>query len=135
MILILLLLAACTTNKVYYRGPLSEQILVFREGYTGLTNGTCELWEKEDCKQFVVKSYDLDDKSIRDQLRELQFVCKLGDKRFTICADRAGLCHKYYKGSIFKKEVVEFIAQTEVQRLLNGGTVCFNEDEYPYLEM
>lgn len=136
LVLSLLFLVSCVSPQVYLPGPLLEQILVPREGYTGLTNGYCAEFSGSECKNFVVKSYDLSNKETRDILRELEFICKLGDKRFQICADQKGFCHRYYKRSFLsKKEIVEYIDQGETQRLLSGGFVCFSENQYPYLEI
>lgn len=140
------LVTGCSTpgeRKIFPQGALIEQILVPRAGYPGaLTSGSCEMFSKDNtCLKFTILSYDLRDQATRDELRDLDFICKIGEKRFTICKDKEGFCHLSYNRKKFlwftieKTEVHDFVGAEETTRLINAGTVCFNEDRYPYLEM
>lgn len=103
-------------------------MLVARVGHVGLTNGACEHYQEGVCDKFVVVDYDLNDSSLRASLRELQFVCLLGKKRYLICKDQPGLCHREYKGGWFtRKPIDEYIDQSENKRLVDGGVTCQSE--------
>lgn len=140
LVVALSVLASCLSPKVYDKPALTNQILQFREGYPGLSHGRCAAYTKDKCTTFEVVDYDLSKQDVRDSLRVLNFICKVGDTRFKICKDQAGLCSRTYEVKHFLfftfqgKPIDTFISQDDKARLLNADTICFNEDAFNFLD-
>ena len=134
----------CATPErpIIPQGSVSDQILVIRKGHKGLTHGSCQGFDKTGaCSNFAILEYDLENPEARQTLRDLNFLCKIGNKRFTICQNQPGFCHHSYETSYFLwfkrqgKAIDEYIDQKEQDRLLNLGATCFNPEAYPQLEV
>lgn len=139
----MLFLTSCATPRVYEFKDISKSLLVPKTGFKTLTSGRCAKWKTHDvCETYEDRSIDLADPVVREVLRSSSFICKVGSKRFLICKDQPGLCHyrveckSRFLGMCTKKEEIrEYIAQDETEKLKGFGTVCFNEDVYPYFEI
>ncbi len=122
----------CAGPSVYPRHPFSDQILVPRAGHTGLTNGACPL-AVPNCPKVEVVEYKFEDAGFRDLANRLNFICRIGGKRYKICKDKPGLCRITYKKKLFAKDerIEEYLPMPEQYPfLLAGNAVCFNEDKY-----
>lgn len=140
-LLALLLLAACASKpEVHLMPDLAHQILVVQKGQKGLTTRRCKLYKEPSvgdqlkgadptCLEFESISYDLEDAKIREQLRALDFVCRIGNDYYQVTADRPGFETRTFKKDCWlckAKPILTYIDQSEQERLLNAGTRCYN---------
>jgi len=112
-------------------GPLIEQELRFRPGYEGLTHTTC--WEFFDgsCIEQSVLYYDFKNPEHLKRLRDIRLICKVGDRRFYICEDKAALCSNFEELKTFLGVPYSHELQSEVlyipedlQTLIDANTYC-----------
>jgi len=129
VIFFLFILAACATESPLPRAPLIDQVLSVRpNGEPVLSNRVYVECGKDDwCSDLA--TYDLRDAEIRDKLFKFQFVCRVGGRRFGICADRPGFCRTTYSGALFwKKKEVEYLGIEQNYKMLSDSmTTCFSE--------
>lgn len=134
------LLISCATPD-WNPSPLSDKILKPRVGYKGLTNRYCVKWNAlEQCDEWKVEDYDLNDKEVRERLRSSGITCKVSEKRYKICKDEPGLCRRagtekcflFFCNTEYKEEVIPI---SNYQFLLDITAKCFNEDRYPFLDV
>lgn len=146
LLLFLGLVGACaTTEKVYPRNPLAEQILRPRPGYKGLTNAAkvCkpDAAGKEVCA-LEVQDHDMSDAAFRLELRNLKFVCNVNERLFRIAQDYSALIRETYsepKCFLWKCKERELLSQEFInfdaagyQRMLNANTHCHSLEHYPF---
>lgn len=127
--------------QAYPQGVLARQILVPRPGHDGkLTNQACVAFAKDGtCSQEIVLEYDLTQSSVRQELNNLNFICKMAGHRYKICTDKAGFCHETYKScGLFGMDrcpVETFVPISSYQTILDSGIVCFNQSVYDFEEV
>lgn len=132
MILILFLIfSACSSmpsdSSKMDRGPTEKLTLIFRDGYKGLTHS-----KKNSDGEIEIKTWDLEQSTVRDLLIKLKFRCYVANETFKICQDRPGLCRTKCKKKLFGKdkcEVVEYIPADPVRFHLEAGTYCKKQKE------
>jgi hypothetical protein len=94
-IVLLLGLSACSTGKIYERGPTKELVLRPRAGYQDkLTNKRCSERKKNtnDCISYDISEFDFNSNDVRKLLRDLKFICNVRGERFVPCPTARGLC-------------------------------------------
>jgi hypothetical protein len=129
VVVLFVLLAACSTPKIFVRQPLFEQRLAPRPGFVGLTNQVCELKEDNKCTKWSVAVYDLKDPIVRQELIRLKFVCNVSGMRYRISPDRNGLSSWHDCGFWCKYVEVSYLdMEKDHQKLLNSNTVCASQD-------
>lgn len=136
IVLSLLSLLSCASQQKYEVSDLKDRILKFRTGFTGLTYNACVRWDSHNnCEEFQVKEYSLDDAGGRRAFNEMKFVCYLAGKRYKICMDKAGLCHRYRVSCGFlgmdrcwREDYIE--AKSNNQFLVDSGCRCFSTDTW-----
>lgn len=125
--LLLVSLVSCAT---YNHGALIEQELRFRPGYKGLTHAVNDefLWIRYN---FRIVEYDFLNPADLRRLREIKLVCKVGERRFHVCADRPGLCSNFKDEKTFLGIPLDTELQSEVlgfpddlQVLIDTNTYC-----------
>lgn len=136
---LILFLSSCTTHR---HQNLFEQELRFRQGYEGLTNQICTKEFLGICLSRGVLEYRFDKPDVVQRLREVELVCKVGEKRFRICD--GGLCTtdlvplKVVMGIPWKWEI-RILEKIEipknVQRLIDAGAYCAALGSITELEM
>lgn len=132
MIFLLLLLLGCVSvPPAYPELILGEQILRPRAGHDGyLTNSHYEVDPISKLNTEIIKSYDFNDAAFRKEANDLDFACKVGDKRFKICMDKPGLCRKYKSGWFSHDE--EYLPASNYKLMLDAGTKCFSVNKYSW---
>lgn len=145
-LLLIAILAGCASApEVYGPRELSRQILVVESGKKGLTTRSCKRYKEPTlgeqikgqdptCLEFETISYDLEDASIRQQLRELDFVCRVGSDYYQVAPDQPAICTRTFTSKCWlcpSKKSEGCINQDEQERLRNGRTVCYNRKAYP----
>lgn len=142
-LLLLLLLSSCSFNsQIYTPNPLASEILTPRPGHDGkLTNRTCSAYSGETCVTEKIVDYDLSDPTFRSTANTLNFICKIGGKRYKVCKDQPGFCRMTYHQNctlgIFcgpNRETVEFLPIMPYQTILNLGVKCFSQSKYDFAE-
>lgn len=141
LLTLLISLGGCSSYKLYSPGTLTDEYLIFRKGYKGLTFGYCAETDGKKCTDFKVLSYNLEDTALRSQFRQLKFICKIGDLGYLISSDKPGIFsfsydhHKFIGIPIGKDPVIDYIDQSEVDKLVNLNAVCFSENTFQYPNM
>lgn len=124
----LLSLSACSSLD---HGPLIEQELRFRPGYDGLTHSTCLEFLDGGCisQDLIVYNFHVEEDLKR--LRDVKLICKVGDRRFYVCPDKAALCSNFEEIKTFlgipytTKLVTEILYVPEdMKTLLDANTYC-----------
>lgn len=139
-LLLSLLLSNCTAPQTYPQGQLADQILVARHGHEGkLTNQVCTTYDKDaKCISWNLIEYDLSQQTFRDTARRLQFICKMGGKRYKICPDRPGICRTTYSCNWFTgifggcDKNVEYVPASPTEVLIQSHVKCFSESQYSW---
>lgn len=133
ILLSLVLLLSCSTQKISGVAPLKDLILRPLAGYEGkLVNRDCQEFKGKECiqvKDFVMDLTKLED---RKQLWELNFRCNVNGKRFGVCQSWAGLCEvdvqdKHFLGIRIKRTYVVLDSidiVKDYKRLLNADAKC-----------
>lgn len=133
----LVFLNGCASRPPEYSRPaLASQILHPRPGYKGLTSSTCKYDDKGKCVLDIF-DYDLNDKEVRKELRDLGFICRIQGRIYRIAQEIPGLIWEKYDQSCFlmfcgSRKVIDqdVILISEYQRLLNAETVCYSWQKY-----
>ena len=102
----------------------------FRKGI-GLSNKACEKWDKKNnCTEYKIITYDLNDQKVRQDLISFNFICMAGNFRYKICPDQAAFCHTEYETKliIFKKKKISILSITDEDYLINSGTTCYSQE-------
>lgn len=134
--LLLFLFACSSTQEVLTRGDLKDLVLKPRTGYEDyLTNQTCAEYDKKTnkCVKWDTVKFLLSDRSTRERLRALKFICNVNGERFRICENSRGLCQQRIdKGGIFSKDKIVLIKYlsglTDYQFLIDAKTWCAAQD-------
>lgn len=120
----------------YQRPELIGQILKPRTGYKGITNSACDeydFWGK--CKSQSIVDYDLHDKEVRKKLIDFGFRCLIAGNRYKIDPDQPGFARYETVSECWfcedKVLIVKRIPIEKYQYLIDAGTVCYSEKEYP----
>ena len=138
--LLLLGLGCSTSPELYPEHELVDKLLKPRAGFQGkLTNLVC-LAKSPDgkCTEEKIITYDLADEEFRETTNRLNFLCKVGSKRYKICTDKEGFCRFSYKKSCFilgwpcsrGERLEEFLPVTQYRYLLDARTRCGSRDKY-----
>lgn len=132
-------LTSCvTTQTLYERSALSHQILSARPGYPGqLTNRVCLAKDENGaCTWEEIVGHPLADADFRKFVTANLFTCRIGERIFRICPDRAGYCRNACKQKCFlgicgaRTCSEEYLDAEDHDYLLNAGTECWNENVY-----
>lgn len=134
---LLLLAASSCASNVVLRHQLYEQILRPRVGHKGLTNRACDRQKDGKCLEITVKEYLFEDPAFRQTANELEFICKVGGKRYKICQDKPGLCRITYEKNcnLFgckSTRLESYLPGSRYQFLLDAKTVCFSRKSYDW---
>lgn len=116
-----LILSGCATTKPIYERPnVKDLVLRPRAGYADqLTNKRCieRKHGTTECLKYDIKTFDLKDDAVRKLLRDLKFVCNVGNVQYGICPTARGLCQirKEKSGWPFPK------TETKLSKYLSAG--------------
>jgi len=126
--IIFLILGCSTINlETPSRPVLADQVLTVRKGHTGLTHSRCNKYDGEECKDFNIIDYDLDDESFRSLANDLRFQCRIGSELFKICKDKPGFCQIKCKKKWLRKEKCwenKYVSIEPMDYHLSMGTTC-----------
>lgn len=106
-------------------GSLIEQELRFRPGYSGLTHSNGDgIGQK-------ILIYDFHKEEDIKRLRDVRLICKVGERRFYVCSDKAALCSnldeiKTFLGIPYTTKLVTEILYVpeDIQTLIDANTYC-----------
>lgn len=123
-LLLAIALSACETLPKH---PLSKQILRVRQGYDG------HLTHRRDD---VIQAHSLSDPEFRKTLNDLDFICRIGNKRYKVCLDKPGYCRRKFEQKCFifcgKRKLIweKYLPASDHLFLVAAGTTCFNKHIY-----
>ena len=89
------------------------------------------------CIEFKKDIYDITKQETRELFSDLGFVCKINELRFHICEneEKAGFCQQTFTHRFLsrrKRELVNFIGHSEIERLKAGRLRSFSRRVYDF---
>lgn len=129
-----------TAPRVFERSPLSMQIIHPHPDHKPFLVNQRRVFAPDGKESLDVIKYDLRDRKLRLELRELMFACNVNGKLYRIAQEEPGLIRETYSQKCFlficgekKLETVDVKrVESDYDFLLKSNTRCYSLKQYPF---